>query len=217
MSLTREQVQRLTEPLPIEDHEFNNDGLTYVTEHGVTTRLDEIDPSWEFQIMEIRERDGVSICTGRLTLCGVFRENVGMDSVKLSKDKTREVNEREKSAATDALKRCARSFGIGRYLLKAKGINSPEALQRWLANRDNPAPVEPDEPELDRNKPFTMETWKDFIAAALTAFPDLTTEFITSVIPSGRQWNAKGGTYQSAVAALKAAIKEQHPEWKQVE
>lgn len=216
MSLTREQVQRLNEPLPIEDHECK-DGLTYVTEYGVTTRLDEIDPSWEFQIMEIREREGFAICTGRLTLCGIVRENVGMDVVKLNRDGTREVNEREKSAATDALKRCARSFGVGRYLLKAKGVNNIEDLRRWLSNRDHPAPAESDEPELDRSQPFTKDSWGHFVTAALAAFPDLTTEFITSVIPSGQKWNAKGGTYQSAVDALKAAIKERHPEWKQVE
>lgn len=219
MSLTREQVQRLNEPLPIEDHEFR-DGLTYLTEYGVTTRLDEIDPCWEFQVVELRERGGFAICIGRLTLCGIVRENAGMDVVKLNRDGTKEVNEREKAAVTDALKRCARSFGVGRYLLRAKGINNVEDLRRWLANRDNATSVEPEPepaPAPDRNQPFTKGSWSHFIAAALAAFPDLTTEFIASVVPSGQKWNAKGGTYQSAVDALKTAIREQHPDWKQVE
>lgn len=135
MTLTKEMSDQLKDYFPVQAHEFLN-GNTYITEEAITNRLDDVDPSWEFHKLEIH-RDGVTVtAVYRLTVCGVSRDGVGMASVQLSKDKDREVNEAEKSAATDALKRCARLFGIGRYILEmGRAVSDQRSLADWLAKR----------------------------------------------------------------------------------
>lgn len=135
MALTKEQSDQLKDFFPVQAHEFLS-GNTYISEEAITNRLDDVDPSWEFHKLEIH-RDGVTVtAVYRLTVCGVSRDGVGMASVQLSKDKDREVNEAEKSAATDALKRCARLFGIGRYILEmGKAVSDHRTLADWLAKR----------------------------------------------------------------------------------
>lgn len=130
--LTKEQSDKLKDFFSVRAHEFLN-GNTYLTEESITDRLDEVDPSWEFHKLEIA-RNGVTVtAVYRMTVCGVARDGVGMATVQLSKDKDREVNEAEKSAATDALKRCARLFGIGRYILEmGKAVSDYRTLETWL-------------------------------------------------------------------------------------
>src|SRR5690348_10684381 len=105
--ITAEQSAKLKDYFPVKSHEFLN-GNTYITEEAITNRLDEVDPSWQFKKLDIH-RDGTTVTAVYcMVVCGVERDGVGMAVVQLSKDKDREVNEAEKSAATDALKRCAR-------------------------------------------------------------------------------------------------------------
>lgn len=133
--ITPEQSAQLKDYFPVKSHEFLN-GNTYITEEAITNRLDEVDPSWQFKRLEIRREGMVVTATYCLIVCGVERDGVGMASVQLSKDKDREVNEAEKSAATDALKRCARLFGIGRYILEmGKAVTDYQSLERWLIQR----------------------------------------------------------------------------------
>lgn len=135
MTLTKEMSDQLKDYFPVQAHEFLS-GNTYISEEAITNRLDDVDPSWEFHKLEIH-RDGVTVtAVYRLTVCGVSRDGVGMASVQLSKDKDREVNEAEKSAATDALKRCARLFGIGRYILEmGRAVSDQRTLTDWLTKR----------------------------------------------------------------------------------
>lgn len=134
MGLTKEQSNELKDYFAVQQHEFLN-GNTYITEEAITNRLDEVDPSWEFKKLEIHREGMVVTAVYRMIVCGVERDGVGMATVQLNKDKDREVNEAEKSAATDALKRCARLFGIGRYILEmGKAVTDHRSLQIWLAN-----------------------------------------------------------------------------------
>ena len=135
MGITAEQSTQLKDYFPVKSHEFLN-GNTYISEEAITNRLDEVDPSWTLERLDVYRLDSVVTAIFRLTVCGVSRDGVGMASVQLNKDKDREVNEAEKSAATDALKRAARLFGIGRYILEmGKSVSDYASLERWLIQR----------------------------------------------------------------------------------
>ncbi len=82
--------------------------VAYVDARAVQSRLDAICPdAWEFRCREVSGTPTPTV-HGSLTVLGVTREDFG------------EAGEGEagtlKAAASDALKRCAVHFGIGRYL-----------------------------------------------------------------------------------------------------
>lgn len=139
--LTSEHIDRLCKPFPLSEHEFRPEGFAYITEAAITTRLDEIDPNWSLTVKELRDRSASATPTVTvvvaLTVCGVTRDGVGSSAVEVDRDGRRETNEAEKAAATDALRRSARLFGIGRYLLNAPRVQNPAdrtAFARWLAS-----------------------------------------------------------------------------------
>lgn len=145
-TLTKEDVTALTKHFHPNEHEFTR-GFIYITESAVGNRLDEVDPAWSWEIINEWTRDNQAICAGRLTICGVSRDGVGMQPLTIvsSKDgKVLEGTEPEKSAATDALKRAARLFGIGRYLLDTPGwVKTVADVEKWLphpASNGNHAP-----------------------------------------------------------------------------
>lgn len=161
MALDRKDLELLAKPFPVEAHKFLND-LIYLHEEPVCERLDEVDPSWAWEIVSVSTRPnageggkdvGTVTVHGRLTIKGVSRDGVGMATiqrtnlieetrwddtqkkkVKTGNQYTNEANEAEKSASTDALKRATRMFGIGRYLLTmGKGIiTDDKKLATWL-------------------------------------------------------------------------------------
>lgn len=149
--LTSEHVDRLCKPFPLSEHEFRPEGFAYITEAAITTRLDEIDPNWSLTVKELRDRSASATPTVTvvvaLTVCGVTRDGVGSSAVEVGRDGRRETNEAEKAAATDALRRAARLFGIGRYLLNAPRVQNPAdraAFAQWLANlAGDPVPPPP--------------------------------------------------------------------------
>lgn len=156
MALTPENVKALTAPFALREHYWRQGGkgreLVYIEEEAISTRLDSVDPAWELTVMGVwatREKEVAAHV--RLTVCGVTRDGIGQAEVGGA--------EAEKTAATDAFKRAARLFGIGRYLL-----NPPDKAQfgAWLANLGkSPAPtaspfadlaqVEPDNEPLSPN------------------------------------------------------------------
>lgn len=171
--LTRDDINLLSKPFRRVDHEFTR-GYVYITEGAITARLDEVDPAWTFEIQQVSVRDKQGVCAGRLTVKGVTRENVGMQAIELGNN-DREVGEAEKGAVTDALKRCARLFGIGRYLLddppKVNGKDDAD-FNKWLvgkqkawmelnAPKGETVPVEPPAPPpaptlVPKSEPPTM-------------------------------------------------------------
>jgi hypothetical protein len=146
--LTHEDVARLSRPFPLEAHEWrkgrNNKDYVYITESGVVSRLNEVDPSWTLIVTDRVEREyeterknskGEATVLGShelaitvsLTVKGVTRYGIGMAEV------APDAAEADKSAVTDALKRAARLFGIGGYLL-----NDPpgkNAFPQWLTKQ----------------------------------------------------------------------------------
>lgn len=122
MALTPEDVRALQAPFAMKDHRFlqkkNKDGqvvaeLAYVPERPTTDRLDSIDRDWTFNILSKERSAKQVVIHAVLTIKGVSRENIGMQKVD------DEYGEAEKGATTDALRRCARMFGIARYTLDA--------------------------------------------------------------------------------------------------
>jgi hypothetical protein len=149
--LTADHVQALCRPFPLDEHEFRPEGFAYITEAAIASRLDEVDPNWALTVKELRDRSASATPTVTvvvaLTVCGVTRDGVGSSAVEVGRDGRRETNEAEKAAATDALRRAARLFGIGRYLLNAPRVQNPAdrtAFARWLASLvGDPVPALP--------------------------------------------------------------------------
>lgn len=154
--LTAEVLAILSKPFAVEDHELRDGGrdgkLVYITEEPLLDRLTEADPDWEFDIVKsdvVFPGDGPAFVRelGRLTICGVSRvssgtgfanmREYGYDNGKRFKLDTPVIlplSETEaKGATTDTLKRCARLFRVGAYLLKTKGekFQNDADFQRW--------------------------------------------------------------------------------------
>lgn len=135
--ITKEQSNQLKDYFPVQDHEFIQ-GATYLSEEAITDRLDEVDPSWEFhRLGEFAYRDNSVIATFRMTVCGVSRDGIGMWDLTIKKKDgtTMSAVDPEKSVSTDALKRAARLFGIGRYILEMRGVSDQRTLSDWLSKR----------------------------------------------------------------------------------
>jgi hypothetical protein len=167
MMLTHDDVLQLTAPFAANEHDFLR-GMTYLTELAITSRLDYVDPAWEFTVtrVEYGGEDRVSVFA-TLTVCGTSRSSCGTDKLKGG------VGEPEKSATTDALKRCARLFGIGRYILGIPdNVKDVRAMDHWLrANygapdgmdaTQAPAPKEPAPIEFPPNRTFTDDEARHF-------------------------------------------------------
>lgn len=149
MALETKDLELLTRPFPAEAHKFIN-GLAYLHEEPLNERLDMVDPSWSFVIKSISSRPnageggkdmGTVTVHASLIIKDVSRDSVGMAVIQKTKSGESEANEAEKSATTDALKRCARMFGLGRYLLTMPKdsygkvtIVNVEQLRHWLKN-----------------------------------------------------------------------------------
>lgn len=143
MTLTNEDLKTLRHPFKPNEHEFLK-GNAYITEAAIMTRLEEVDPSMEFYVMNQVQRGDVITVYGRMIVKGVIRESSGMAKVEMTTDGKREANEAEKSATTDALKRCARLFGVGRYLLSLPDdVRDTASIARYLGQVPTSAPKAP--------------------------------------------------------------------------
>lgn len=97
--------------------------VLYLQHTDVQDRLEEVDPAWSCEIMS-EERSGDTVYVrSRLTLKGISRENVG------------EGND-PKTAYSDAIKRCAMLFGVGRYLYDSPTVwvpydDSRDRFRQW--------------------------------------------------------------------------------------
>ncbi len=113
--LTREQLEQLRKPFPASKISFkcqtkpNEKGnslvVAYIDARDVMERLDDvIGPDWSDRYEKAGTAKGL-VCY--LTVCGVTRADVGDDDNE---------NEPVKSAFSDAFKRAAVKFGVGRFL-----------------------------------------------------------------------------------------------------
>jgi hypothetical protein len=150
MALTKDDVKKLCEPLPLEGGhsvkvkaEAKPDAqkqwalwLVYTEEGPITERLDEVDPNWSLEIVDKLVDGNSATVYARLTICDVSRDCVGSGSNPNAGDA-------QKGAATDALKRGARLFGVGRYLLDAPQFYTDWAPKKrgneWVRTRNQEA------------------------------------------------------------------------------
>ena len=152
MALTADDLKALARPFRFDDHEFTR-GYVYIREDSIAARIEEVDPSWAWNDLHIERGPEQVTVSGSLTIKGVTRVGVGMQSIehtikdsKLTKEKMlAEIGEPEKGAATDALKRAARLFGVGRYLLSAP--KEGPTFKRWLADQQREAGMLPSVPQ----------------------------------------------------------------------
>jgi len=188
MALTYDDLKVLGKPFRFDQHEFLR-GNVYLREGAVMDRLESVDPS-----LSIVSRDSVNevIIQGNdvhiqvsvtvdITLKGVTRSGIGTSNVIFTTktdNKTGVVtkesisNEAVKSAFTDGLKRAARLFRVGRYLLDAPRENQ---FNRWLAQlSDAPTPRKPAPMTQDGNaivrraKTITAKNDKGFRVVTFT-------------------------------------------------
>jgi hypothetical protein len=145
-TLSHEDLKILQRPFALDEHEFNKRGFCYVKEYFVTKRLEEVDPAWQFEVVDVHRTgvgDQLAVVTARMTVNGVTRSSTGMQAVEYTNQKDAkgnitgktetEAGEAEKGATTDALRRCARLFGVGRYiLLMGDSVKNEKQLADWL-------------------------------------------------------------------------------------
>jgi hypothetical protein len=168
MTLTKEDLQILQRPFPAAQHKFKQ-GRAYISEEAVLNRIEEVDPNWSWERIDVHQRDRQIIAAYRMTIQGNSKVGEGMALIEMTKEYTdqktgeikpaRESNEAEKAAVTDALRRAARLYGIGRYLLNLpkdeKGnpiVNNVTALDKWL-NQNYPQ-----QPPANAPKPIQQAT-----------------------------------------------------------
>jgi len=142
MALTKEDLEILQRKFGPQEHEFLR-GFAYITEDAVTARIEEVDPSWSLEVLHISTNGNNAVVHVRMTVKGVARDGVGMQQIM------ERAGEAEKGAATDAMKRAARLFGVGRYLISAP--NNENEFKRWLVGGEPPAsqrqPARPAQPQ----------------------------------------------------------------------
>jgi hypothetical protein len=175
--MTPDNVKALTAPFEASEHEFLR-GMTYLTESAITRRLDEVDPAWSFRISLVEHRADKVVVYAALTVQGVTRESNGMEASSYAKGADHipenETNYPEKAAVTDALKRCARLFGIGRYILDLpENVKDLRALAAWLNSRNGSTPAAKPAPKVtpkataidmtQEQRTFTDETAREFV------------------------------------------------------
>lgn len=106
--------------------------LDYVSWSQVADRLDEAASGWSFEIVQL----GDDWCWGRLSFGGRKFENVGY-AENAEEDWKKEVL---KDAVSDALKRCAASAGVARYLYDR---DAPRGVAPTTPQRPTPTVVKP--------------------------------------------------------------------------
>lgn len=205
-TLTFQDLEQISAPFDIAEHEQREAGrgewLTYLTEYPLIKRLNMVDPTWEFRVKESRvinngEKPDVVEVFGELTIKGVTRASVGTDEAKIKNvwENKQKVGEEvlpldensTKAAVTDCLKRCARLFGAGSYLLtvpriKASNVNEAQSLfARWyhqqFGGNEPPAKANPTNPrrqpeppaERTSDEPKQRDSAKETPAAAQEA------------------------------------------------
>lgn len=109
--------------------------VAYVQHTDVYDRLESVDPAWSCQVATIKETQQVIAVSMKMTVKGVTRENVGE-------------GEDYKSAYSDAIKRVAMLFGIGRYLY--------DQGQAWVAYDD----------QRDKFRTWTLQDYQQAIRGA---------------------------------------------------
>jgi hypothetical protein len=129
-------------------HGRNGQQLAYVEVADVIERLNLTLPSWSFEVVSHQVLDDEVVVHARLRAGDVVKEDFGAHEVTKSwQDGTTVcVGDDLKSAASDALKRCARLIGVALDLYRGGGHAAPRAA----ATTRRPAP--PSRPARSRRR-----------------------------------------------------------------
>lgn len=137
--ITQKDLETLTKTFPkdklgvkVQSLSKNRDKamlVLYLQHTDVMNRLEEVDPCWMNEVIEERGGNDYVCVRMRVIIKGVTRENVGD-----GRD--------PKAAYSDAIKRCAMMFGVGRYLYDAPTV--------WVPYNE----------QEDRFKQFTIEEYE---------------------------------------------------------
>jgi hypothetical protein len=202
MPLTIEDARALNALFNAPDHEFVR-GFVYIAERAICDRLDAVDPSWCFDLKSVQVRDNDVVVVGTLTVRGCVREGVGMAKI------VEKGAEAEKSAATDALKRAARLFGVGRYLLDAPEEKQFAGWLARLANGNAAPPPQKAEPPAD-NEPLSPDAVRSLVLEGKRN--GMTDAQVLAALGCNAKWSEYTGTMsqareivRKAADALKAA------------
>lgn len=144
--LTRSEIfKKIAAPLTctIKTKSMGGATMRYITARNVMDRLDEVCPGlWEFRVEFVQVpagKGGQYVAKGSLTICGVTREDTGMNDNQDAYDPA-------KAATSDALKRCAVQFGFARELYddsapkKAHWSENPahwRKFETWFSDQPN--------------------------------------------------------------------------------
>lgn len=168
-TLSREDLKILKSPFPkdslgVKVQSISKDRnramlVLYLQHTDVQDRLEMVDPAWTSEVIN-EERLGDSVYVRiRMTLKGVSRENVGEGSDP-------------KGAYSDALKRAAMLFGVGRYL-----YDSPTVWTEYNESRDRFRSWTIQDFEKSARGSYTTPTPEPSAAAEVEAeTPGLTTQ-----------------------------------------
>lgn len=136
--------------------------VLYLQHTHVQDRLEQVDPAWSTEVLR-EERTGDTVYVRiRMTVKGVTRENVGEGSDP-------------KGAYSDALKRCAMLFGVGRYLYDSPTVWADYSEQR------------------DRFRHWTMDDYERALNGSSSSKPSR-----TSVTPKPKAASAGGAKEQNS-------------------
>ena len=95
--------------------------LDYIEGHEVIQRLnDAFEADWSFQITWQSIQEQEVFVLGRLTIAGITKEQFGSSKITRNRDDNSVISLGDdlKSAATDALKKCATLLGVGLHLYR---------------------------------------------------------------------------------------------------
>lgn len=179
--IVKEALAVLTKPFPDNELSVKVQSLSknkdkamlclYISHTDVAKRLDEVDPGWMFETKFIGtvSSDAVTV-EGALTVCGVKRVGVGC-------------GDDAKSAYSDALKRAAVLFGVGRHLYDQENA--------WVPYNE----------QTDRYRVFTIEEYRAALGKRFQAAPQKPQEpqSVATATTTGT------GYYQSKPGATKPA------------
>lgn len=121
--MNRDVLERPFAPGQIRQRKGRNGLLDYVEGHSVIQRLNEaLEGAWSFEIVLHEIREDEVIVVGKLTAEGIVKMAFGGSQVTRERESGALVSLGDdlKSAATDALKKCATFLGIGLHLYAEK-------------------------------------------------------------------------------------------------
>lgn len=141
--------KQLAERFPAEQHKKRKQGsaeLTYVTGEMVISRLNDVlgVTGWSFTVIREGSTETEAWVLGEMVAHidgkATIRQQYGNQDLKRGQHATSDLF---KSAATDALKKCATTIGVGLYLYDEDERREVEQEMREAARAPRPAPKPP--------------------------------------------------------------------------